>query len=92
MSALQRVAVDLPIQFKNDIKHASAVVQRHRHMFMSQTSSLTTLQDQLCQLQEALQDVTDRHAKEKKRRQELHNVLMVGVFDFAKSALPRKHI
>lgn len=68
----------MPIQFKNDMKHANSVIQRHRHMFVSQTSSLTSLQDQLSQLQEALQDVTDRHAKEKKRRQELHNVLMVS--------------
>ena len=77
MAGLQRMAVDLPIQFKNDIKHANSVVQRHRHLFASHTSSLTTLQEQMCQLQEALQEVTDRHSKEKKRRQELHNVLMV---------------
>ncbi|KAL4233882.1 negative regulation of mitotic centrosome separation [Mactra antiquata] len=78
LAALQRVAVDLPIQFQNDIKHANSVVQRHRHLFVSQTSSLSTMQDQVGQLQDALQDVTDRHAKEKKRRQELHNLLMVG--------------
>ncbi|XP_052808360.1 kinesin-like protein KIF25 isoform X6 [Mya arenaria] len=76
MASLQRVAVDLPIQFQNDIKHANTVVQRHRHMFVSQTSNLTTMQDQLSNLQEALNDITDRHAKEKKRRQELHNLLM----------------
>ncbi|XP_045196502.2 kinesin-like protein KIF25 isoform X2 [Mercenaria mercenaria] len=76
LSALQRVAVDLPVQIQSDIKHANSVIQRHRHLFASQTSSLSTMQDQVGHLQEALQDVTDRHAKEKKRRQELHNLLM----------------
>ncbi|XP_052240310.1 kinesin-like protein KIF25 isoform X2 [Dreissena polymorpha] len=76
LAALQRVAVDLPIQFQNDIKHANSVVQRHRHLFVSQTSSLSTMQEQLSQLQGSLQDITEQHAKEKKRRQELHNVLM----------------
>ena len=78
MSALQRLAVDLPNQFASDIKHANSVVQRHRHLFMSQTSSLSTMQDQMSGLQQSLQDITDRHAKEKKRRQELHNLLMVS--------------
>ena len=77
-SALQRLAVDLPQQFQNEVKHANTVIQRHKHLFASQSNSLTTLQDQLSQLQETLQDVTDRHAKEKKRRQELHNILMVN--------------
>lgn len=76
LSALQRAAVDMPIQLQSDIKHANSVIQRHRHLFASQSSSLSTMQDQVAQLQESLQDVTDRHAKEKKRRQELHNLLM----------------
>jgi Skp family chaperone for outer membrane proteins len=71
------VAVDLPIQLQSDIKHANNIVQRHRSLFASQTSNLTSMQDQVSQLQDALQDVTDRHGKEKKRRQELHNLLMV---------------
>ena len=53
------------------------MIQRHKHLFASQSNSLSVLQDQMSQLQETLQDVTDRHAKEKKRRQELHNILMV---------------
>ena len=76
-SAIQRLAVDLPQQFQIEIKHAQTVMQRHKHLFTSQSNNLSVLQDQLSQLQETLQDVTDRHAKEKKRRQELHNILMV---------------
>lgn len=75
-SALQRLAVDLPQQFQNEVKHANTMIQRHKHLFASQSNSLSVLQDQMSQLQETLQDVTDRHAKEKKRRQELHNILM----------------
>lgn len=75
-SALQRLAVDLPQQFQNEVKHANTMIQRHKHLFASQSNSLSVLQDQMSQLQGTLQDVTDRHSKEKKRRQELHNILM----------------
>ena len=41
------------------------------------TGFVSVLADQVAQLQIALSEMTDRHTKEKKRRQELHNVLMV---------------
>lgn len=39
---------------------------------------MTSLQSQVTSMELALQEVTERHAKEKKRRQELHNILMVS--------------
>ncbi|KAL3882040.1 hypothetical protein ACJMK2_028420 [Sinanodonta woodiana] len=75
-SSLQKVAIDLPQQFQKELTNANSVIQRQKHMFLSQSSSMSTLQDQLNHLQDTLQDITERHDKEKKRRQELHNILM----------------
>ncbi|KAJ8315077.1 hypothetical protein KUTeg_007227 [Tegillarca granosa] len=76
LSSVLDVAVAMPKQFNTDMEKARAVVQKHRHVFQSQSSSLTVMQDQITQMQTALQEVTESHAKEKKRRQELHNILM----------------
>lgn len=67
----------MPEVLNEQAQKAKNVVQRHRHVFQSQSSSLTSLQDQIIQLKETLHDITERHDKEKKRRQELHNTLMV---------------
>ncbi|XP_069101580.1 kinesin-like protein KIF25 isoform X2 [Argopecten irradians] len=76
LSAVHKIATNIPQDFGSQIDRASTVIHRHRHMFQSQTSSLSVLQDKIEQMNTALQDITDRHAKEKKRRQELHNTLM----------------
>lgn len=76
MNSVQQVADDMPQQFQKHVEHANKVVQRHRQVFQSQSSSLSELQERLTHLELTLHDVTDRHAKEKKRRQELHNILM----------------
>ncbi|XP_060067776.1 kinesin-like protein KIF25 [Ylistrum balloti] len=76
LSDVHKIAIKMPQDFSLQIDHASSVIHRHRHMFQSQTSSLSVLQDKIEQMSTALQDITDRHAKEKKRRQELHNTLM----------------
>ncbi|XP_033740152.1 kinesin-like protein KIF25 [Pecten maximus] len=76
LSDVHKIAINMPQDFGSQIDRASTVIHRHRHMFQSQTSSLSVLQDKIEQMNTALQDITDRHAKEKKRRQELHNTLM----------------
>lgn len=80
MNSVQQVVDDMPQQFQKHVEHANKVVQRHRQVFQSQSSSLSELQERLTHLELTLHDVTDRHAKEKKRRQELHNILMVMCF------------
>jgi activator of 2-hydroxyglutaryl-CoA dehydratase len=70
--------MDMPEQFERYTTQANKVVQRHRQVFQSQSSSMTSLQSQVTSMELALQEITERHAKEKKRRQELHNILMVG--------------
>lgn len=76
LNSVQLVAEDMPQQFQKHVEHANKVVQRHKQVFQSQSSSLSELQERLTHLELTLHDVTDRHAKEKKRRQELHNILM----------------
>ncbi|XP_071114038.1 kinesin-like protein KIF25 [Haliotis cracherodii] len=76
MGQVMNVASRMPEQFQSHIDHASAVVRQHRQVYQDHSSSLSVLQDQVLVLQAALQDVTDRHGKEKKRRQALHNTLM----------------
>ncbi|ESO93373.1 hypothetical protein LOTGIDRAFT_232780 [Lottia gigantea] len=76
LSGVQLVAANMPEQFKQQFHHAYSIVQHHQYLHQSQSSSLTVLQDQISQLQSTLQDITDRHSKEKKRRQDLHNLLM----------------
>lgn len=77
MQSVQSAAKEIPKQFNEQVQHANSVVQRHKMAFQSQSSSLSELQERLAHMELTLHDVTDRHAKEKKRRQELHNTLMV---------------
>ncbi|KAK6170341.1 hypothetical protein SNE40_018754 [Patella caerulea] len=76
LSTVQSVAAELPQQFEHHLLQASSIVQHHKTLHQSQSSSLTVLQNEMSQLQTALKDITDRHNKEKKRRQGLHNLLM----------------
>ncbi|VDI70068.1 kinesin family member 25 [Mytilus galloprovincialis] len=76
MQSVQSAAKEIPKQFNEQVQHANSVVQRHKMAFQSQSSSLSELQERLAHMELTLHDVTDRHAKEKKRRQELHNTLM----------------
>ncbi|XP_061193332.1 kinesin-like protein KIF25 isoform X2 [Saccostrea echinata] len=76
LRSLQSIAIDIPEQFQKYTTQANKVVQRHRQVFQSQNSSMTSLQSQVTNMELALQEITERHAKEKKRRQELHNILM----------------
>ena len=78
MLAVQTVAMEMPEQFQEQMSHANKIVQRHRQVYQSQSSSLSALQAQILQMETTLSDITERHAKEKKRRQELHNILMVS--------------
>ncbi|XP_067674970.1 kinesin-like protein KIF25 [Haliotis asinina] len=76
MGQVMTVASKMPEQFQSHIEHANAVVRQHRQVYQDHSSSLSVLQDQVLVLQAALQDITERHGKEKKRRQALHNTLM----------------
>lgn len=76
LQSLQSAAKEIPKEFKKHLDHANSVVQRHKKVFQSQSSSLSDLQERLAQTELTLHEVTERHAKEKKRRQELHNTLM----------------
>ncbi|KAK3098485.1 hypothetical protein FSP39_019927 [Pinctada imbricata] len=76
MLSVQKVAMEMPEQFEEQMSHANKVVQRHRQVYQSQSSNLSALQAQIIQMETTLSDITERHAKEKKRRQELHNILM----------------
>nr|XP_022291118.1 kinesin-like protein KIF25 [Crassostrea virginica] len=76
LRSVQSLAIDIPVQFEKYTSQANKVVQRHRQVFQSQSSNMTSLQSQVTSMELALQEVTERHAKEKKRRQELHNILM----------------
>ncbi|XP_062585616.1 kinesin-like protein KIF25 isoform X1 [Saccostrea cucullata] len=76
LRSLQSIAIDIPEEFQKYTTQANKVVQRHRQVFQSQNSSMTSLQSQVTNMELALQEITERHAKEKKRRQELHNILM----------------
>lgn len=78
LQSVQSIAVDIPEQFERYTSQANKVMQRHRQVFQSQSSSMTSLQSQVTSMELALQEITERHAKEKKRRQELHNILMVS--------------
>lgn len=76
LQSVQSIAVDIPEQFERYTSQANKVMQRHRQVFQSQSSNMTSLQSQVTSMELALQEITERHAKEKKRRQELHNILM----------------
>ncbi|XP_048769438.2 kinesin-like protein KIF25 isoform X2 [Ostrea edulis] len=76
LRSVQSIAIDIPEQFEKYTSQATKVVQRHRQVFQSQSSSMTSLQSQVTSMELALQEITERHSKEKKRRQELHNILM----------------
>lgn len=76
LQSVQSIAVDIPEQFDRYTSQANKVMQRHRQVFQSQSSNMTSLQSQVTSMELALQEITERHAKEKKRRQELHNILM----------------
>lgn len=78
LQSVQSIAVDIPEQFERYTSQANKVMQRHRQVFQSQSSNMTSLQSQVTSMELALQEITERHAKEKKRRQELHNILMVS--------------
>lgn len=79
LQSVQTAAKEIPKQFNKHVEHANSVVQRHRKVFQSQSTSLSDLQERLAQTELTLHEVTERHSKEKKRRQELHNTLMVCV-------------
>ncbi|CAL1548478.1 unnamed protein product [Lymnaea stagnalis] len=69
-------AEDIPRQFSQYFQRACTAIQHHTAVFESRSSNIMALADQVAQLQGTLTDVTERHAREKKRRQELHNQLM----------------
>ncbi|XP_005104593.1 kinesin-like protein KIF25 isoform X2 [Aplysia californica] len=76
LSKIRALALDMPHQIGQFLQRAKTVVQHHSAEFQSHSSNITALADQVCQLQNTLSDITDQHAREKRRRQELHNLLM----------------
>lgn len=66
------------LNLKNVHLYKSLIIDCIKQLFL-QISLTLVLAEQVAQLQHALTDVTERHAREKKRRQELHNALMVGI-------------
>lgn len=77
MTGIQKIAQDMPDIMYKEVSQANMLVQHHRQACQSQSSSLATMHSEIAQLQSALENITARHAKEKTRRQELHNTLMV---------------
>ncbi|GFN80900.1 kinesin-like protein kif25 [Plakobranchus ocellatus] len=76
LGKMRALAKDIPVQFAHSIQRASSVMHHHQMALESHSSNVTALADQVAQLQQNLDDVTERLGREKKRRQELHNVLM----------------
>ncbi|XP_076445577.1 kinesin-like protein KIF25 [Babylonia areolata] len=76
LASVRGLAREMPRQMSHSMQRANSVLQHHDSMMQSQSSNITVLADQLSQLQVALTEMTDRHTREKKRRQELHNLLM----------------
>ncbi|CAG5135954.1 unnamed protein product [Candidula unifasciata] len=76
LDRLKAFVIEMSVSFQLYLQRAKAAVHSNRASYHSHSSIVTALQDQLVQLQQALHDVSERHAKEKRRRQELHNILM----------------
>ncbi|BFZ24742.1 hypothetical protein BsWGS_27781 [Bradybaena similaris] len=76
LAKLKSFVQDMPLSFRQYLQKAGIAVRNHRAQYDSHSSVITALTEQVGQLQQALRDVSERHTKEKRRRQELHNVLM----------------
>lgn len=76
LGKMRALAQDIPIQFALSVQRANSVMRHHQLALESHSSNVTALADQVSQLQQNLDDATDRLSREKKRRQALHNLLM----------------
>ncbi|KAI8791899.1 kinesin-like protein KIF25 [Biomphalaria glabrata] len=73
---LKTFVEEMPKQFAQYFNRAGTIFQHQTAAFESRSGNITALADEVAQLKNSLKEITERHALEKKRRQELHNTLM----------------
>ncbi|XP_077976989.1 kinesin-like protein KIF25 isoform X2 [Glandiceps talaboti] len=73
---LRSVAVSLPEQFLEEYEKGLEDAELYNKKWLSDNVDMKQLQMKVMELEKSLTDAVERHAKEKKRRRELHNTLV----------------
>ncbi|XP_006813304.1 kinesin-like protein KIF25 [Saccoglossus kowalevskii] len=73
---VRTAALDLPEQFLEEYEKAIDQAELYNKRWMSDNLDMKQLQLKIMELDKSLADAIERHAREKKRRRELHNTLV----------------
>ncbi|XP_070568973.1 kinesin-like protein KIF25 isoform X3 [Ptychodera flava] len=76
LNNLRSVAVSLPHQFNEEYDKGVEAAKLYNKKWLSDNLDMKELKLKMMEMERALTDAIERHAKEKKRRRELHNTLV----------------